>query len=261
MHTEFMLIGAGVLVGGTVGLTGVGAGSMMTPILILGFGVEPVTAIATDLLFAAFTKIAASLVHFKGKHVDMLVLKRLWIGSIPTCLIVSALVAFGVVPAHQGVILKVLAVLVLISGISMLFAKRMQQIRTESRLAHPEEFKRGQPAWTMACGAALGGTIALTSIGAGALGAAMLRALYPLRMAPIRLVATDTIHAVPIALIAGGVFAQSGKTDWILLQWLLIGSIPAAMLGGRLASLINANKLRTVLAICLILIAAKMLWK
>lgn len=250
---------AGALVGSFVGLTGVGGGALMTPILLLGFGVDPVVAIATDLFFAAITKIAAAAVHFRGQHIDFLVVRRLWWGSIPACLIVGWTVAGTLDPDVLKVLKTLVGGLVAISALSMLLGPRVQQRRTEARLADPQGFKRWQAAWTVASGALLGAVIAATSIGAGAIGAVLLRALYPLRMTPIRLVATDTAFAIPVALVAGASYAVSGWTSWSLLGWMLVGSIPAAMAASVLAARLNASFLRTAVGAVLLLTAAKML--
>jgi uncharacterized membrane protein YfcA len=259
MAPDYVLIGIGAFVGGLVGLTGVGGGSLMTPILIAGLHVAPVVAIATDLLFAAFTKIAAGAVHFRGNQVDTQVLKRLWWGSLPATVLVAGLVAFGIRPSFDGWLIAALAFMILFSGASLLFGKRIQQLRRRARIDEPKRFKRFQPQLTVAAGVLLGGVVGLTSIGAGAIGAVMLRALYPLRMTPVKLVATDTVHAIPVALLAGGVFAQAGQTDWTMLGMLLLGSIPAAIGASLLAARVNANILRVVLGGMLLLAGAKML--
>lgn len=252
-------VAAGALVGAVVGFTGVGGGAVMTPILVLGLRVEPVVAVATDLLFAATVKIAAGAVHMRGKHVDMQVLRRLWAGSIPACIIVGSVLAIEVTPERAGVLLHVIAALILVSGLSMLLGQWIQGLRRQHRIANPERFKRPQAALTVAAGALLGSVIAATSIGAGAIGAVLLRALYPLRMTPIRLVATDTVFAIPVALLAGGSFALQGRTDWSLLGVLLIGALPLAVVSSLVASRMNPTWLRSLVGLALVATAVKML--
>ncbi len=259
MPDPLLVIASGALVGAFVGLTGVGGGAIMTPILVLGFGIDPVVAIATDLLFAAIVKVAAGAVHFRGKHVDMQVLRRLWLGSIPACIVVGSVLAIKVEPDQKVIVVRAMGALILVSALSMLFGHLIQKFSTAKRLADPERFKRPQAALTVAAGALLGSVIAATSIGAGAIGAVLLRALYPLRMTPIRLVATDTVFAIPVALVAGGSFAVQGRTDWSLLGLLLAGALPLAIVSSIVAARINARWLRTLMGLTLAGIAIKML--
>lgn len=259
MPDPLIAIAAGALVGTFVGLTGVGGGAIMTPILVLGFGIDPVVAIATDLLFAAVVKIAAGWVHFRGQHVDMQVLRRLWLGSIPACIVVGSVLAIKVEPEQKLLVVRAMGALILVSGLSMLLGHLVQKLSTAKRLADPERFKRPQAALTVVAGALLGSVIAATSIGAGAIGAVLLRALYPLRMTPIRLVATDTVFAIPVALVAGGSFAAQGRTDWHLLVLLLAGALPLAVVSSILAARLDARWLKSIVGLTLIGIAIKML--
>jgi uncharacterized membrane protein YfcA len=252
-------IAAGALVGTFVGLTGVGGGAIMTPILVLGFGIDPVVAIATDLLFAAVVKIAAGWVHFRGQHVDLQILRRLWLGSIPACIVVGSVLAIKVEPEQKLLVVRAMGALILVSGLSMLLGHLVQKLSTAKRLADPERFKRPQAALTVVAGALLGSVIAATSIGAGAIGAVLLRALYPLRMTPIRLVATDTVFAIPVALVAGGSFAAQGRTDWHLLGLLLAGALPLAVVSSIMAARLDARWLKSIVGLTLIGIAVKML--
>ncbi|MDA1106133.1 MAG: sulfite exporter TauE/SafE family protein [Planctomycetota bacterium] len=249
---------ASAVVGVLVGLTGVGGGALMTPILILGFDIPPVQAIATDLMFAAMTKCCSGAVHMRRGSVDWQVVRRLWTGSIPACIVVGALVAWGTVGDWSEVMNRPIGVIIAISGASLLLGRKVHTARRESRVANPSAFKRLQAPLTVGSGFLLGSVVSATSVGAGAIGAALLRALYPLRMNPLRLVATDTIHAIPVALLAGGTYAALGKTDWPLLGWMLLGGIPAAIVSSALASKVPTSALRGLLGVALIGIAAKM---
>ncbi|MEY4832745.1 MAG: hypothetical protein RL527_958 [Planctomycetota bacterium] len=259
MPDPLLAIAAGALVGAFVGLTGVGGGAIMTPILVLGFGIDPVVAIATDLLFASVVKIAAGTIHFRGQHVDMQVVRRLWLGSIPACIVVGSVLAIKVEPEQKLLVVRAMGALILVSGLSMLFGHLVQKLSTAKRLADPERFKKPQAALTVAAGVLLGSVIAATSIGAGAIGAVLLRALYPLRMTPIRLVATDTVFAIPVALVAGGSFAVQGRTDWSLLGLLLVGALPLAIVCSMIAARLDARWLKSIVGLTLLGIAIKML--
>jgi uncharacterized membrane protein YfcA len=250
---------AGALVGFIVGLTGVGGGALMAPILLVGFGVDLITVVATDLLFATITKLTASAVHNKNSLVDWQIAKRMWAGSIPASLLVIALVYLGYTVENDEVITQVLGILILISAVSLLFGSRLQLLQRSRRLAQPDQFKRYQGITTNLAGAILGGLVTLTSVGAGALGAVMLRTIYPLRMTPQKLVATDTIHAIPVSLIAGASYLALGFVDQTLLGLLLIGSIPSALIASKLMNKLPSHAIKTILGVALLAAGTKLL--
>lgn len=250
---------AGALTGFVVGLTGVGGGALMTPILLLFFGVAPTTAIATDLWFAAITKIAAARIHGKAGQVDWEIVKRLWLGSLPMALLVVVLITAGSKVQKVAWLTQAIGVVVLITALGLFFAPKLLNAARNRRLNDPEKFKVMQPALTVAAGAALGVCVALTSVGAGALGSVMMLYLYPLRMPPHRLVATDIVHAIPLAVVAGLSYLFAGMVDWGMLLSLLAGSIPAVILGSLLASKFKARWIQITLAIVLLLAGAKTL--
>lgn len=250
---------AGALTGFVVGLTGVGGGALMTPILLLFFGVSPTTAIATDLWFAAATKLVGARIHNEAGQVDWQVVKRLWMGSLPVAIVVVGLVSLG----HQLVrvewLTNAIGTVVLITAAGLLLAPRLLALARGRRLGNPEKFKRAQPAMTVAAGAVLGLCVALTSVGAGAMGSVMLLYLYPLRMTPHRLVATDLVHAIPLAIVAGMGYLFAGMVDWSMLASLLLGSIPAIILGSILASRISGRLIQILLALTLAAVGSKVL--
>lgn len=251
---------AGAFTGFVVGLTGVGGGALMTPILLLLFGIAPQTAIATDLWFAAITKIAAMQVHKRGAGVDWQVVRRLWMGSLPVAMVVVALVAFGNTVGNMQWLTKSVGVVVLITAFGLLLSPKLRSLARNRRVTQPEHFKKFQPAWTIAAGALLGLLVALTSVGAGALGTVLLLVLYPLRMTTHKLVATDIAHAIPLALIAGTGYLLAGMVDGRMLISLLCGSIPATIVGSLLARRFSSRWLQAALAIVLLAVGIKTLW-
>jgi len=251
---------AGAFTGFVVGLTGVGGGALMTPILLLLFGIAPQTAIATDLWFAAITKIAAMQVHKRGAGVDWQVVRRLWMGSLPVAMVVVALVAFGNTVGNMQWLTKSVGVVVLITAFGLLLSPKLRSLARNRRVTQPEHFKKFQPAWTIAAGALLGLLVALTSVGAGALGTVLLLVLYPLRMTTHKLVATDIAHAIPLALIAGTGYLLAGMVDGRMLISLLCGSIPATIVGSLLARRFSSRWLQAALAIVLLVVGIKTLW-
>jgi uncharacterized membrane protein YfcA len=250
---------AGAFTGFVVGLTGVGGGALMTPILLLLFGIAPQTAIATDLWFAAITKIAAMQVHKRGAGVDWQVVRRLWMGSLPVAMIVVALVAFGNTVGNMQWLTKSVGVVVLITAFGLLLSPKLRLLARNRRVTQPEHFKKFQPAWTIVAGALLGLLVALTSVGAGALGTVLLLVLYPLRMTTHKLVATDIAHAIPLALIAGTGYLLAGMVDGRMLISLLCGSIPATIVGSLLARRFSSRWLQVSLAFVLLAVGIKTL--
>lgn len=249
---------AGILVGLVVGLTGVGGGALMAPILLLGFGIDLPTVVATDLLFASLTKIVASRVHNKNGFIDWLIVKRLWWGSIPATAIIILLVQLDILFENLDWITTLLGVLILLSGASLLFGSKIQLNQRARRISAPIEFKKHQCKATTVSGFVLGSLVSLTSIGAGALGALLLRTIYPIRMQPKQLVATDTAHAIPISLIAGISYLLMGVTNFELLTLLLIGSIPSAVIGSMLVDKAPATTIKYILSIALIVAGTKL---
>ena len=250
---------AGALTGFVVGLTGVGGGALMTPILLIVFGVSPTTAIATDLWFAAITKLVGARVHHTNGYVDWQVAKRLWMGSLPVALLTVVMVSLGVQVARVEWLTQAIGIVVLITAVGLLAAPKLVAYARGRRIEEPTRFKAVQPPLTVAAGAVLGLCVALTSVGAGALGSVMLLYLYPLRMTPHRLVATDIVHAIPLAVVAGTGYLFVGMVDWQMLSSLLTGSMPAVLLGSLLAGKIAGRWVQLGLAAVLIGAGVKVL--
>lgn len=262
MTEPLTLILAGALTGGLVGFTGVGGGALMTPLLMLGFGVPALTAVATDLCFAAATKLAALRAFQQAGAVDWQVWRRLALGSLPAA---GAVVLFlgpeaGDEPALPW-LLPVVGAMVLVAALSLMLAPRWAASGRSRRLADPVRFKGRQGPLTVLAGALMGFAVALTSVGAGALGSAVLLALYPLRMTPQRLVATDLAHALPLAGLTGMAYALGGAVDVGLLGWLLLGSVPAAYGASRLNLRTPDRLLRRLLALVLGGLGLRLLWE
>jgi uncharacterized membrane protein YfcA len=249
---DFAYAAAGALTGFVVGLTGVGAGALMTPILLLFFGVSPATAIATDLWFAAVTKLVGARFHNDAGQVDWQVVKRLWAGSLPMAFVVVILVSFGHTQIKVEWLTKAIGVVILITALGLILAPKLAQMAKGRRIEDPVKFKHFQPGLTVLGGAVLGLCVALTSVGAGALGSVMLLYLYPLRMTPHRLVATDLVHAIPLAAVAGIGYLFAGMVDWFMLVSLLTGSIPAIIAGSLLARRISGRWIQLALAFVLV---------
>jgi uncharacterized protein len=250
---------AGALTGFLVGMTGVGGGALMTPILLIIFGVSPSTAIATDLWFAAITKAFGARIHCTHGNVDWQVAKRLWLGSLPTSLLIVIIVSSGVQVTKVGWLTNVIGVVVLITAIGLLVAPKILTYSLIRRKTEPEYFKASQPALTVVSGVILGLCVALTSVGAGALGSVFLLYLYPFRMTPHHLVATDIVHAIPLAVVAGlGYLIADMVNGWILAN-LLVGSIPAVVIGSMVARRVNGRWIQIALAIVLIAASVKLM--
>jgi len=260
MLFNFSYVFVGALTGFLVGLTGVGGGALMTPLLILFFGVIPTTAVATDLLFASITKLFGIIVYQKSGAIDWQIARRLWLGSIPMAMLVVTFVLFGGTVFKINWLSHVIAVVLMITGFGMFAAPRLYDLAKKKRLRNPVEFKSFQPIMTVISGVVLGGVVSFTSVGAGALGCVMLLYLYPLRLTPHRLIATDIAHAIPLALLSGLVYLYFGVVNITILVNMLIGSIPAILLGSLFAKKIPGRLIQILLAIILTLTGFKMIY-
>lgn len=251
---------AGFGVGLIVGITGVGGGALMTPILVLVFGIAPAAAVGTDLWFAAITKMAGGAVHHHKGSVDWQVFRRLCWGSLPVSVLTLVwLHTAEVAQMRQGLLLNALGGVLLLTAIAMVFKKQTHALGQALRSSAPDQFKRAQPAMTVAAGAVLGFLVTLTSIGAGALGAVLLLALYPFRMNPARLVGTDIVHAIPLTVVAGTGHLLMGNVDLLLLGKLLLGSIPGVVIGALIGTRTPEGLLRPAIAVVLLAVSAKLL--
>lgn len=233
---------------------------MMTPLLILIFGIAPSTAVGTDLLFSCITKSFGVWSYRSYSNIDWSVVRLLAYGSIPSAVLtVSWLNFFHGMQVKQGLVLTSLGTVLLITSAAMIFKTRLNSFGKRLRSTAPVAFKSAQPALTILAGAILGVLVSLTSIGAGALGAVMLVYLYPFRLTPRKLVGTDLAHAIPLALIAGIGHLAIGNVDFGLLVLLLLGSIPGILIGARLSVYAPEAILRTMIAMTLAVVGLKLL--
>jgi len=252
--TDISLYAAvGLMVGTLVGLTGVGGGSLMTPILMLLFGQSPAVAVGTDLLFAATTKLVATASFGFSRRVDWPIVGRLLLGSVPgSAAVVFALwLTRGAPSAADAITSRALAIILALAAIGLLFQTPLQRLGlkvTARAFVHAERHK---VLLTAFAGLLLGVAVTLTSVGAGALGVVMLLALYPLRLTSDRLVATDIAHALPITLIAGLGHAFLGHVNFNALAALLLGSIPGVLLASRITLRLPTRVTRTLIALML----------
>jgi uncharacterized membrane protein YfcA len=247
---------SGLLVGMLVGMTGVGGGSLMTPLLILLFGIRPETAVGTDLLYASATKSVGTAVHGIAGSVDWRVVGLLALGSLPgttaTIYLLSTLGPWS--HAINALITMVLGVALLLTVLALLFRKSIVRMS----MARMTEMSVERTRWlTVVTGFALGVLVTISSVGAGALGVTALIFLYP-RLPMVRIVGSDIAHAVPLTLAAGLGHWLLGGLDFMLLRSLLIGSIPGIVIGSVIATRVPEAILRMVLAAVLAVVAARM---
>jgi uncharacterized membrane protein YfcA len=250
---------AGLMVGTIVGITGVGGGALMTPLLVLMFGIAPQTAVGTDLLYASITKMFGVAVHHGHGTVDWGVVRRLAMGSLPAAAATLAWMHYS--DAHQvksGFIITAVAVALIITALGMLMKDYLHRVGRSLRVADESYFKHLQLPATVIAGVVLGVLVTLTSIGAGALGTVMLVYLYPLRLNSSKLVGTDLAHAIPLALIAGLGHLSLGNVNYSLLLNLLMGSIPGVLIGSFISTRAPLTFIRYAIAVVLGLVAIKM---
>ncbi|WP_273148857.1 sulfite exporter TauE/SafE family protein [Methylophaga thiooxydans] len=264
---EWGFILAGLFVGIMVGMTGVGGGSLMTPILIFGFSIQPAIAVGTDLLFAAITKSGGIWAYWRHGVVKWNVVMRLAAGSLPATLI--TLWVMNATGMHEGdhneLITKALGVALILTSSALLLKGWIGRL-LRAQEGHPvvnalyslRQDEGHKALFTIVTGALLGVMVTLSSVGAGALGAVILLFLYP-KMKGVEIVATDIAHAVPLTFVAGLGHSAVGTVDWPLLLYLLAGSLPGIVIGSFLGVRISDQILRPLLAIILILIGIKCL--
>ena len=252
--SSFAYVFAGFIVGLVVGLTGVGGGSLMTPLLIFGFGIKPHLAIGTDLLFAAFTKLGGTVSLARHRLIDWRVVGQMALGSVPACLVtLYILKQLGPAnPATQTIMTTTLGVALLLTAAAT-FYKAVRGKAVPTHIA-PEHLGRATKArhWALPVlfGAVIGALVTITSVGAGAIGVIVLMLLYPALPLP-RIVAADIAHAVPLTLVAGLGHASIGSVDWLLLAKLLAGSLPGIWLGTVLMKKTPDRIIRSLLSVLL----------
>jgi uncharacterized protein len=248
---------SGFCVGVLVGMTGVGGGSLMTPLLILLFGVHPTTAVGTDLLFAATTKATGTVVHAAARTIDWMLVALLAIGSVPATIATLILLSrFDLKDASaQHVITVTLGAVLLLTAL-FLIAGRSLRARYADRLNRLAPRTAGL--LTVALGLTMGVLVTITSVGAGAIGVTVLLLLHP-KMPAGRIVGSDIAHGVPLTLLAGAGHWYLGSVDWSLLGNLLIGSLPGIVFGSYLATRARDAVIRMTLAGILVVVGVRLL--
>lgn len=247
---------AGLVVGFAIGATGVGGGSLMTPILILGFGLPPATAVGTDLLYAALTKSFGVLLHDRQGTVEWRITGLLALGSVPTTLLtIVALRVVGIGPLEQHVMTYTLGGAIIFTAVFTLFKPKIK--RLSAKRVNPHTLYRFRQRWrtplTILAGALLGIVVTLSSVGAGAIGIMILLMLYP-GVSSIAIVGTDLAHAVLLTALAGIGHLTLGTTDLPVLGYMMLGSLPGIYLGTRTGFRLPDQVLR--LALVSVLVAA-----
>lgn len=254
---------AGVLVGFCVGVTGVGGGSLMTPILISLFKIEPHIAIGTDLLYAAISKFCGSLVHAKKLNIVWSIVIFLAIGSIPASMLTNWILAnfLSQSPYFKMVLTMSLGFMLSITGISIVFRVQLERFFNRfrrvpadvQRIEYDRQDIQNKKIHLMIMGMVLGVFVTLSSVGAGAFGIMALVLLFP-QLPMIRVIGSDVVHAVLLTFVAGLGHLSSGNVDFMLLLWLLAGSIPAIIVGTLLSSKMPEKLIRRILGITLCII-------
>lgn len=257
---EFIL--AGVLVGFCVGITGVGGGSLMTPILISLYKIEPHIAIGTDLLYAAISKFCGSLVHARKMNIVWPIVIWLAVGSIPASFATHWVLDNYLSQSsnYKSVLTTVLGFMLTLTGISIIFRGHIERFFNKLRKQHQTELTdnieiikqqaKSRRPYIIFMGIVLGVFVTLSSVGAGAFGIMALILMFP-NLPMIRIIGSDVVHAVLLTLVAGLGHMSSGNVDFTLLGWLLCGSIPAIVVGTLISSRMPEKLIRKILGITL----------
>lgn len=248
----------GLVVGILIGLTGVGGGSLMTPLLVLLFGFHPSVAVGTDLLYAATTKTAGSMVHAARRSIEWPIVGLLACGSLPAAIASLLFMAKLGHPsdAAASLITLLLGIMLVLTALTLLLRQYITDWAQARRSVLAPRVGQGL---TLLLGVALGVAVTLTSVGAGAIGATVLLLLYP-KMPMARIIGTDIAHAIPLALISGAGHWYLGTIDLSLLLSLLIGSIPGIVIGSLLIAHIREALLRVMLAAMLLIVGFMLLF-
>ena len=249
---------SGFVVGALVGMTGVGGGSLMTPLLILLFGIHPATAVGTDLLYASATKTVGTAVHGVSRTVDWRLVGRLALGSVPmTALTLMFLSYLGTgTDTVNNLVTSVLALALFTTALALIFRRRIIDYYADYLARISARQTRNM---TIGMGAILGVLVSISSVGAGAIGVTALILLYP-KFPMARIVGSDIAHAVPLTLIAGMGHWWLGLTDLTLLGSLLVGSIPGIIVGSYAAPRIPDAALRYILAGTLLVVGGRLVF-
>ncbi len=253
---------AGFIVGFIVGMTGVGGGSLMTPILVLGFGIKPAIAVGTDLLYAAITKSGGVFVHQKNKNILWKVVLLLSMGSIPaslaSILLIKQLDAAGI--NYDNIIMTTLSIALILTALFLITRDQLRKFSSREKFnAIKLMHRKYRKPITIFAGVLIGVLVTLSSVGAGVIGAAFLFFLYP-KFKTIQIVGTDLAHAIPITAIAGLGHAHIGTVDYTLLVSLLIGSLPGIYLGSHFGTFLPDKVMRPVLASMLLVIGVRLVF-
>lgn len=248
---------SGFVVGVIVGLTGVGGGSLMTPLLILLFNVHPATAVGTDLLYAALTKTAGTFMHGFNRNVDWKIVLTLALGSVSaSALTLWVLATVGASdPATTKLLSRVLGGMLILTALTLFFRRRLQGFARN----HREPSPRTQLVLTITVGMIIGVLVSVSSVGAGAIGVTALMLLYP-RLPLLKVVATDVAHAVPLTAVAGLGHWAIGNVDGGMLASLLVGSVPGIILASWFSPRVPERLLRLLLGAVLALVGLKLLF-
>lgn len=260
MEIEIGYVIAGLVVGFIVGMTGVGGGSLMTPILLY-FGVPPASAVGTDLLYAAITKAGGVHVHHKKGNIDWRITGALALGSLPAAAATLwVLHSISMDTDRMNALIRTaLGYALIFTAVAILFKKQLMDYGRRNDSWFTRLDRRQQLIATIITGLVLGAVVTITSIGAGALGTVALFLLFPL-LPTVRLIGTEIAHAVPLTLLAGIGHAGLGNVDWSLLANLLIGSLPGIYLGSHLANRVADHYLRPALAVMLFFVGSKLVF-
>ena len=254
MNITAVLSGFGV--GAIVGMTGVGGGSLMTPLLISAFRLSPALAIGTDLWFAAITKTVGSASHHQAGHVEWRVVAWLLAGSLPASVATTSLMRLsGFAQGWSAALTLSLGIALLVTALTVAYRHVWQGIGRRLERWIPV-YRKGPV--TLLCGVLLGVLVSMSSIGAGAIGATLILLIHP-RLGAHRVVGTDIAHAVPLTLVAGIGHAALGHVDWLLLGSLLAGSLPGIWLGAQLTRKVPERVVRSLLCVSLVVAGLKVI--
>lgn len=255
------IAGIGFAVGLLIGMTSMGGGAMMTPILITFLHYEPVVAVGSDIIYAAVTKVVGSAVHIRQKTVDMALVRRLAYGSVPGAVVGSLLAKYmhEITPLANGY-LKLAIGLAICSSATLLFVSIFFNVNNlKQRLHSLLRVEVHQRTYTILTGVVGGFLVGLTSVGAGSIMLVLMLIIY--NTSTHRLIGSDIVHATILLFTAGAVHLLSGNIDWGLVGGLLLGSIPGVLIGSMFVKRMPRTFLKTVLVLLLFFLGGQLVYK
>ncbi len=252
MHLDLYKTAAGLIVGFVIGLTGMGGGALMTPVLVLVFGVNPGTAVSADVVTSLVLKPFGGSIHVRRRTVNWRLVRWLMIGSVPSAFVGAYLLDEVIGTSNQHTVKQILGWVLIVAAGAILAKLVLQAVRNEMRVTEMMDSALVRPVPTLVVGALGGLVVGMTSVGSGSLIIVMLMLMYP-KLSSREMVGTDLVQAIPLVGAAAIGHYLFGRLDISIISSVLLGAIPAVMLGAHFSSKGADRYIRPVLVAVLVI--------